>query len=551
MTTANDQAGSLAEGKYSADQLRDMLAKGHAIRNDNGDPSYPIGDTADLGNAIKAVGRGGTGHDKIRAYIQRRAEALGKSEMIPENWSSSGASEAAITESTTLAEATRGQQPTGRRMRIKLIDAGWGSSGYYSPAVLAEAAKNGVFPAGTHMYADHPSASEAMDRPERSVKDLAAVTTTPATFADGGLYAEAQVFTPFREILAEKRDAIGVSIRAAGTAEHGEAEGRTGPIITSLTEGISVDFVTRAGRGGQIVEVLESARTQLREAASIGSWMESRIHLAFTQLADDMYGRGGLTRDERIALSNAIGDGLTAFVSAVDANAPQLYQRDVWDDPPEPDADDTQDVGESHRPPVGAPPPGNHPLNERKHMSGTTGAPNGGATDLSEADRLRSENSNLKAKLAEAELKAAQLGDNARELEETKRSLDEARRENLRLRANDSARAKAVEALASSTLPETARPRVIGAVTGDHVPLNDAGSLDEAKLVEAIKAAIETERRYLASFAEEAGLGTVRGLGTSGNPNELSEADLETGLSDVFTSIGLSSEQAKLAAKGR
>lgn len=542
----------LTEGKYSADQLRAMLAKGHAIKNDQGEPSYPIGDTADLGKAIKAVGRGGAGHDTIRAYIIRRAKALGKSDMIPDNWSksgsSSGASESAtVTESTTLAEATRGQ-PTGGRMRIKLIDTGWGSSGYYSPQVLAEAAKSGVFPAGTHMYLDHPSASEAVDRPERSVRDLAAVLTSPATFDQGALYAEARVFAPFQQLLAEQADAIGVSIRAAGTAEYGEAEGRSGQIITALTEGLSVDFVTKAGRGGAIVSLLEAARAELREGRNVGAWLESRIHLAFTQISDNMYGCGQLTREERIALSSAIGDALTTFTGEIEKNAPQLYTRDLYDDPGETAADVSEAAPTL---PVGAPPPGTHPLNERKQMSGTTGAPNGGATDLSEADRLRTENTDLKAKLAEAELKAAQLGDNARELAETKKSLEEARRENLRLRANDSARAKAVEALASSTLPETAHERVIESVTGSRVPLNDEGSLDEAKLVEGIKAAIETERRYLARFAEEAGLGSVRGLGTSGDPNAMTEADLETGLADVFTSIGLPSEQVKLAAKGR
>jgi hypothetical protein len=77
----------------------------------------------------------------------------------------STADRTAFAESTTLAEAVRGQQPTGRRQRIKLISAGWGSSGYYSPQVLKEAAKNGVFPAGTHMYLDHPSATELSTGP--------------------------------------------------------------------------------------------------------------------------------------------------------------------------------------------------------------------------------------------------------------------------------------------------------------------------------------------------------------------------------------------------
>jgi hypothetical protein len=463
----------------------------------------------------------------------------------------------AFAESTTLAEATRGQQPSGRRMRIKLIDAGWGSSGYYSPQVLKEAAKNGVFPAGTHMYLDHPSATEQMDRPERSVRDLAAMTTGPATFADGALYAEAQVFAPFQETLADKKDAIGVSIRAAGTAEPGEADGRTGPIISSLTEGLSVDFVTRAGRGGQIVELLESARTQLREAASIGSWVESRIHLSFTQLADDLYGRGGLTRDERIALSNAIGDGLASFVSAVDANAPQLYQRALWDDAPE--ADDV--VSESHRPPVGAPPPGSNPLNERNEMSGSTqsGAPNGGAdTDKNKpADVVEAETrvQTLEGQLAEARELLERRSDHAVRLQEAERENTQLREQNARFRALETARSTVATALAESGLPETAWPRVTAGVVGHEgagIPLTEAGAIDSDKLKTAIESAITDMKSFVAGIAEAAGVGSVRGLGASTSKDgELSEADLEKGLTDVFESIGLPSEQAKLAAKGR
>jgi len=78
------------KAKYSADQLRSMLAAGHAIAGPDGSPSYPIGDLEDLNNAIHAVGRGSGSHDKIRAYIIRRAKALGASDKIPDNWSASG-----------------------------------------------------------------------------------------------------------------------------------------------------------------------------------------------------------------------------------------------------------------------------------------------------------------------------------------------------------------------------------------------------------------------------------------------------------------------------
>jgi len=83
--------GPIDMAKYTADQLRSMLAKGQAIRNANGEPSYPIGDEEDLGKAISAVGRGGKDHDAIRRHIIKRARALGKSSAIPRAWTSSGA----------------------------------------------------------------------------------------------------------------------------------------------------------------------------------------------------------------------------------------------------------------------------------------------------------------------------------------------------------------------------------------------------------------------------------------------------------------------------
>ncbi|MGO8876374.1 MAG: HK97 family phage prohead protease [Acidimicrobiales bacterium] len=76
--------------KYSAAQLAAMLKAGKAFPNANGDPSYPIGDAADLRLAIHAVGRGSSSHDKIRAYIVRRAKALALSSLIPSNWNSDG-----------------------------------------------------------------------------------------------------------------------------------------------------------------------------------------------------------------------------------------------------------------------------------------------------------------------------------------------------------------------------------------------------------------------------------------------------------------------------
>lgn len=166
-----------------------------------------------------------------------------------------------IKESRTLAVREAEGTKSGRLL-IGLITPGWGSSGYYSQKVLENAADARVFPAGTQMFLDHETESEKFDRPERSVRDLAAVLTEDATWDGRQLVGEAQVFGAYNDMLTDEDfvKAIGVSIRALADSTVGEAEGRKGRIITNLAESLSVDFVTRAGRGGQVLQVLESAR---------------------------------------------------------------------------------------------------------------------------------------------------------------------------------------------------------------------------------------------------------------------------------------------------
>lgn len=147
---------------------------------------------------------------------------------------------------------------------IKVIAPGWGTSGYYSPEVLARDGPR-VFTAGMHMHLDHPTAQEEAQRPERSVKDLAGTLATGAVWnADGpagpGLYADANVLKPYQAAIGELAPHIGVSIRATGKAVRGEAEGRKGNIIEAITAGRSIDYVTVPGAGGQILQLFEAAR---------------------------------------------------------------------------------------------------------------------------------------------------------------------------------------------------------------------------------------------------------------------------------------------------
>lgn len=248
-----------------------------------------------------------------------------------------------LTEASTSLGDLQQEPAKGHRYRALLIKAGWGASGYYGEEVLRRDGPK-IWPAGTHSYLNHPTLTEQIDQPERAVEDLASVIVTDPVWdsAEDGLVAVVEVFPQWTTLLNERfAKQIGLSIRAYGTAEHGEAEGREGPIITSLDEGISVDWVTRAGAGGKVLELIESARStgpvgepkRLAEGRNIGHFIESKIHTHFTGLADGMFGEGRLTRPERIGLSNAIGDGLKSFTSRVETDHPQLYERDLWADP--------------------------------------------------------------------------------------------------------------------------------------------------------------------------------------------------------------------------
>lgn len=181
---------------------------------------------------------------------------------------------------------------TGARSMITLITPGWGSSGYYSPEVLAKAAEDKVFPAGTQMHIDH-SKEDGVG----SVATLAAVLeedarwepnwVDPKTGKKGRLAAENRVFSDFQSRLVDLKDHIGVSIASAAEMSLGEAEGQQGRIIEALLPSPlnRVDYVSVAGRGGHISEVLESATPEklAKEATANDTreWLSKALREAY------------------------------------------------------------------------------------------------------------------------------------------------------------------------------------------------------------------------------------------------------------------------------
>jgi hypothetical protein len=170
------------------------------------------------------------------------------------------------------------------RARILVIRAGPGNLGdrhWYTEDCLKQAVADGVFE-GAQSYLDHPTPIEDVQRPERSVKDLAGQLSSvaiakyddPFRGASVGVYAD---FTPaataagdvafglIRSAIAQREvgvssPLVGFSLNALGTGESVPINGEVWNQIDLITECLSVDVVTRAGAGGGVVSLLESAQ---------------------------------------------------------------------------------------------------------------------------------------------------------------------------------------------------------------------------------------------------------------------------------------------------
>lgn len=159
-----------------------------------------------------------------------------------------------LNQGSALLEAKKpGEKDDGAgRYRIRIIAPGRGSTGMYTAPNLAESAP--LFAPGTHMFFDHQTMTEDWERPERSVRDLAGVFESGAEIMpDGSLEADIKVYPSVNGIIRERWADIGVSINGWSVEEIGP-DGVV-PVLAGIQ---SVDFVTRAGAKGAVLEVLES-----------------------------------------------------------------------------------------------------------------------------------------------------------------------------------------------------------------------------------------------------------------------------------------------------
>lgn len=159
-------------------------------------------------------------------------------------------------------------------MLARFISPGQGASAYYEKEQLIRDAP--LFK-GAHVYINHPSKSEAQDRPERDWIMLAGEITEVPTFrpqgpAGPGLYGPMRIVPSWQSLIKEKASLSGMSLRAHGSKVIKDKGGQKVMVAEKFLPGLSVDVVTVAGAGGKILPLVEAGMERARQ--SVTKWMQ-------------------------------------------------------------------------------------------------------------------------------------------------------------------------------------------------------------------------------------------------------------------------------------
>lgn len=150
-------------------------------------------------------------------------------------------------------------EPTGKRWKVRLIEGDrLGSSGYYPAETLLRDGPK-LFVKGTPMYLNHQTPEERLQQPFGRIQDYAGELAEDAYYDGDGLYAEIEVFEHQAPTIKALKDKIGISIRAQARTVEETINGKAVPVVKQLLKARSADFVMKAGAGGKLVTILESA----------------------------------------------------------------------------------------------------------------------------------------------------------------------------------------------------------------------------------------------------------------------------------------------------
>lgn len=244
--------------------------------------SYTITDGAvTLGDPVKVIA--------VTQYVAADTAGITSPAAVPVTQVSQPAEEAEQVLTGDLVPLVEKAVKDDGTATIRIIAPGQGSSGYYPADVLQRDGPK-VFTAGLHMHLDHPSVSEESDRPERSITTIAGTLTSDARWeehgsAGPGLYADAKVRSDLAPLIEELAPHIGVSIRALGKAGTREVGGKKVRSIEAIEQARSVDFVTVAGAGGKVLDLIESARNGKQITQREDPMTQEQLEEAQRQLA--------------------------------------------------------------------------------------------------------------------------------------------------------------------------------------------------------------------------------------------------------------------------
>lgn len=158
-------------------------------------------------------------------------------------------------------------EPTGRRWKVRLIEGNrLGSSGYYPAETLLRDGPR-LFVKGTPMYLNHQTPEERAAMPFGRIQDYAGELAEDAYYDGDGLYADIEVFEHHIPTIKALKEKIGISIRAQARTVSQVIDGKSVNVVKELVKARSADFVMKAGAGGKLVSILESA-TDDTEAVS-------------------------------------------------------------------------------------------------------------------------------------------------------------------------------------------------------------------------------------------------------------------------------------------
>lgn len=429
-------------------------------------------------------------------------------------------------EFTPLAERAVRRDGT---IGLKLIEPGWGASGYYSKEVLERDVPK-AFPAGTHMYWNHPTLSEQQERPERDLRDLSAVLVSDPHWQESGpsgpgMYADAAVFAGYRETIDDIAEHIGVSIMGSGVTSRGEIEGKSGVVVEEIVTGHSVDFVTKPGAGGKIVSIFEGARgggrlrrpgdkRPLTEALTnneIRELLRNKLKERFGDKDTYVYARDWSVEEGWVVFEIDTEDESTNYKLSIEITDDDVL---LADEEPTEVRVTTQYI------PVATTSESGRPATAADEVSSPN---NVGTTEVNDmGDDLKE---------TQAALKKAQ-----EQLSESQKSLAERDGQLARLQeklilgeASEFVQGK----LAESDLPEVTQKRLAQTLIANP-PLKE-GELDKEKLDEQVEAAVKEARAEIAQLLGHTGQITGQG---NGNGQALTAGDAEKRIAESMKAMG-------------